>query len=291
MPVTAFLSYSRVDEDFVRRLARDLVDQGIEAWIDREEILVGDTFWRRIEERISSADYFIVVLSPDAVGSSWVAREIDAAFRKGSRRDRGGILPVLRRPCVLPEAFAERHFADFTDDAGYLGALRELVTSMRVVFNRTLFEKADRKTHLGSAIDKASYAGFPLLSRPFHRPFQYIGSPVADAVAETGGAINGGGNVIVESPDCRMVLWAEGSMVTSVDAELRESARRVPPGAFDPEPVLGAFSINPAELEHVRSQSHCHSYYDHCRRLKIYIMRDEPTGPLIAGFSKKYYGQ
>lgn len=217
--------------------------------------------------------------------------ELEAALREEHRRGSHLILPIRRRRCEVPAALALRHVADFIDEAVYLKSLRELVMSMGLVFNGSFFGPPASGANLGSVIDKAVSSGFPLLSRPFHRPFQYIGPRVAEVVAETGGTINAGGNVIVESADCRMVLWAEGSMIGSVDAELPGTAGRIPPGEFDPDPVLGAFSINPAELQPVRCQAHCHSYYGHRRGLKVFVMRDEERAPLRIGFSAKYYGK
>ena len=42
----AFLSHSSMDKGFVRRLATDLVANGVKVWIDEQRILVGDSIPR-----------------------------------------------------------------------------------------------------------------------------------------------------------------------------------------------------------------------------------------------------
>jgi hypothetical protein len=92
MPGYAFISYSRVDGDFVRSLALDLERRGISTWYDYE-IEVGDQFARRIEKAIDQCAAFILILSPASEKSTWVRVELARAKRLGKP-----ILPMLLRP-------------------------------------------------------------------------------------------------------------------------------------------------------------------------------------------------
>ena len=56
----------------------------------------GETWWEKIVEELTARDVFIVVLSPDAMNSYWVGREITMAIFK-----RKNILPVLYRSCSI----------------------------------------------------------------------------------------------------------------------------------------------------------------------------------------------
>ncbi len=77
--VKVFMSHSSVDKPFVERLSTDLrTREGIDAWLDKWEILPGDRFPSKIEEGLSTAAVFILVLSPQSVNSQWVSYEKDA---------------------------------------------------------------------------------------------------------------------------------------------------------------------------------------------------------------------
>ena len=146
------------------------------------------------------------------------------------------------------------------------------------------------QTDLGVALDKAAWRGLRLLKWPFHRPFQYIGMPIADASKAVGVSPNDVGNIVVDSDECHMLLESEGNFISYVEVDLNRTAPHRQDQAFDPEPILGALSINPAELEFVRKQTHSHVYYDHRRRLQICVLCLYDGGPLSVGFSGKYYG-
>lgn len=143
---------------------------------------------------------------------------------------------------------------------------------------------------LGTASDKAIKAGLSPLRAPFHRPFQYIGMPIAKAAEATGGTPNAVGNIVIDSDQAHMLLEAEGNFISYVDVELKQTAPCSLTRAFDSEPVLGALSINPSELDFARKQTHFHTCYDHKRKLKVSVSCQYNGGPLSVGFSSKYYG-
>jgi hypothetical protein len=143
---------------------------------------------------------------------------------------------------------------------------------------------------LGTASDKAIKAGLDPLNAPFHRPFQYIGMTIAKAAKATSGTPNAVGNIIIDSDRAHMLLEAEGNFISYVDVELKQTAPCSLTRAFDSEPVLGALSINPSELDFARKQTHFHTYYDHKRKLKVSVSCQCDGAPLSVGFSSKYYG-
>lgn len=143
---------------------------------------------------------------------------------------------------------------------------------------------------LESAIDRAVNYGLTVLSKPFHRPFQYIGMTIKDAAKSVNGKPNKVGNIIIDSEQCHLVLEAEGNFISYVDIELKKTAPWSQSRPFDSEAILGVLSINPSELELVRKQTHFHTYYDHRRKLKIGVACHYEGAPLSVGFSSKYYG-
>src|SRR5207253_10461542 len=61
-PQEVFISYSRKDTDFVRRLDEALKSRGREAWVDWEDIRPTEEWMQAIYAAIEGADTFIFVL-------------------------------------------------------------------------------------------------------------------------------------------------------------------------------------------------------------------------------------
>jgi hypothetical protein len=85
-----FISYSRLDRDFVGKLREALTDQQQEVWIDWESIPPSQAWWGEIQKGIARANNFVVVLSPNSMASPICQMEIEAARQLGKR-----IIPVL----------------------------------------------------------------------------------------------------------------------------------------------------------------------------------------------------
>jgi hypothetical protein len=290
MSVSIFLSHNSADKPFARRLALALDAQGIRYWLDEAEIKVGESLIEKIRDGIDGVEYVAVILSPDSVKSVWVQREVDVAMNQEIRGRRIKVLPLMYRECEPPGFLLGKKYADFTTETKYESALEDLVQSVGVVFRKAALQRLPNTTHIGKAIDKAWNAGLPVLSRPFHRPFQYMGMSVETAANAVGGTPNSVGNIIIDTDDCHMCLEAEGNFVNYVDVELKRTAPHYQNQDFDSEPILGALSINPEELELVRKATHYHYYSDHRRKLKISVSCLYDGGPLTVGFSSKYYG-
>jgi TIR domain len=287
---SVFLSHNHADKPFVRRLAADLDNQGIPYWLDEAEIKIGESLIEKIRAGIDKVDFVAVVLSPNSVASPWVQREVDVAMNQEIMGRRVKVLPLMYRACDLPGFLLGKRYADFTEDTRYANALEDLVKSIGVVFNRNAYEPPTNTTNLGQALDKAWNKALPMLTRPFHRPFQYMGMTIQDAARVTGGTPNDVGNIILDTDECHMCLEAEGNFISYVDLELKRTAPHRQDQEFDSEMVLGAISINPSELELVRKKTHFHTYYDHKKRLKVSVSCLYDGAPLSVGFSSKYYG-
>jgi len=127
-PRDLFLSYSRRDKDVAERLAGDLKEHGIAVWWDFWEMEVGDLLPRKIEAAVARSAWFVIILSPDAVASSWVRAELDLAL---TREVEGGltILPILYRPCEVPLSLRGKVWADLTTSS-YQAGLESLLRSL-----------------------------------------------------------------------------------------------------------------------------------------------------------------
>jgi WD40 repeat protein len=116
-PREVFISYSRKDKEFVRRLDEALTARGREAWVDWEGIRPTEEFMQAIYGAIESTDTFVFVLTPDSVVSEVCGREIAHALAHNKR-----MVPIVAREVeaqTVPESLAKlnwifcRGFDDF----------------------------------------------------------------------------------------------------------------------------------------------------------------------------------
>ena len=290
MSKSIFLSHTNADKPFVRKLASDLEAHGIRYWLDEAEIKIGQSLIEKIREGLDEVNFVAAVLSPASIASPWVQRELDVAMNQEIMGKRIKVLPILYKRCELPGFLLGKLYADFTDEDNYASALKLLVESMGFVFNKSVLDVARNGATLGEALDRTFIFNLQMQLKPFHRPFQYIGMSVKEVFSIVGGERNSAGNIIVENDECRMFLEAEGNFISFVEVDLKQTEPFNQNQEFDPEPMLGALSINPSELDLVRSKTHCHTYYDHKKKLKITVMCAYDGGPISVAFGSKYYG-
>ena len=110
-----FISYSRRDDEIMRRVAFFLRDQGFKVWVDNEKLVPGTAAWEEsIEDAIKNAFVIIVILSPDSKSSEWVRREITYSDQFQKR-----VFPILVKgteEASLPLRLVTRQYVDFRKD-------------------------------------------------------------------------------------------------------------------------------------------------------------------------------
>src|SRR5262249_24896454 len=117
------------DRDFAVRLNNCLKDQGINVWVDTQEIQGGDAWRAAIVRAITDCDAFLVILSPQCVASKNVVKELSLASDKNRR-----IVPLICEPCDIPDdmqyQLAELQRIDFCE-LGFDAALQRLVHTLQ----------------------------------------------------------------------------------------------------------------------------------------------------------------
>jgi hypothetical protein len=109
-----FISYSRKDIAFVRKLAGDLEKAGYSVWWDVSGLRGGDDWVRVIPAAIRASDTFVVVLSPNSAVSEWVEKEYTQALHL-----RRKIIPIMLEESDVPFGLNNINYIDFTcDDYG-----------------------------------------------------------------------------------------------------------------------------------------------------------------------------
>ena len=91
-----FICHASEDKDrFVLNFATKLREKGIDAWIDKWEMKLGDSLVGKIfEEGIKRCDTFIIILSKNSVAKKWVREELDSAVVKRIE-DRTKLIPIV----------------------------------------------------------------------------------------------------------------------------------------------------------------------------------------------------
>ena len=104
-PQEVFISYSRKDKEFVRRLDEELKRRNREAWVDWEGIPPGDIWEKTIYGAIESTHTFIFVLTPDSIASEVCGKEIAHAAANNKR-----LVPIVHRDVAaerVPKSLGE----------------------------------------------------------------------------------------------------------------------------------------------------------------------------------------
>jgi WD40 repeat protein len=123
-----FVSYSRRDSEFVRRLADSVAGHGKDVWIDTDGIADTEVFPKAIKRAIEQSDSFLFVITPASVASSYCENEVEYARVLQKR-----IVPVLRDPVAdgeLPEQIRDRNWIPFTDGDDFETAVGRLVSAL-----------------------------------------------------------------------------------------------------------------------------------------------------------------
>lgn len=119
-----FLSYSRSDERFALRLAKDVRTRGIAMWVDQLDIRPSEHWDRAIERAVRDCRGIVVILSPRSVASDNVADEISFAIDSGK-----SVLPVMIERCTLPLRITRMQVIDATSN--YEKALQQCVAELK----------------------------------------------------------------------------------------------------------------------------------------------------------------
>ena len=117
MPNEVFLSHSSADRAFVTELADMLRHHGVPVWYSDINIRGAQQWHDEIGAALRRCDWMVLILSPDAVASMWVKREL--LFSLQQDRFDGRIVPVLHRSCDHDElswTLSQLQMVDFRGD-------------------------------------------------------------------------------------------------------------------------------------------------------------------------------
>jgi len=126
-----FVSHASEDKDrFVMGFATQLRQKGVDAWVDKWEIKVGDSLVKKIfDEGLTSSDAIIIVLSSISVEKPWVKEELDfSVVRKINEGTR--IIPVVIDKCNIPAALKSTKWVKVEDLNSYDDTIDEIISTI-----------------------------------------------------------------------------------------------------------------------------------------------------------------
>ena len=111
-----FISYSRINSDFVDKLAVNLIQRKANIWVDRWEVKVGESLTDKIQNAIKSANAILIVFSKAFLQSEWCKRELSASLIRELEEKKVLILPLLIEDCEIPVFLKDKLYADFREN-------------------------------------------------------------------------------------------------------------------------------------------------------------------------------
>ena len=126
-----FISHASDDKDrFVINFAIKLRAKGIDAWVDKWEMLPGDSLIDKIfDEGIKNADAFIIILSAASVNKKWVREELNAGIVK-KIDDNTKLIPVVIDDCEIPQVLKSTLWIKIEDLENYELELDRIINSI-----------------------------------------------------------------------------------------------------------------------------------------------------------------
>lgn len=127
----AFVSHASEDKErFVLGFATKLLENGINAWVDKWEIGPGDSLIDKIfEEGLKDANAIIIVLSKVSVTKKWVREELNAGIVKRIGESTK-LIPVLIDDCEVLEALKSTVWVRVRDLKNYEAELQQIVMAI-----------------------------------------------------------------------------------------------------------------------------------------------------------------
>jgi hypothetical protein len=121
-PLRVFLCHSSGDKRTIRKLYTRLAEDGFLPWLDQEDLLPGHDWESEIRKAVRTSDVVLSCLSPSSITKQgFVQKEIRMALDAADEKPDGTvyIIPVLLKPCSVPERLQKWQWIDLCKPLGY----------------------------------------------------------------------------------------------------------------------------------------------------------------------------
>lgn len=115
-----FISHTMADKNAAERIAAELRACGLSVSLPYQDVGLGENWGLKVGQALEQANAMVVVLSPDAVASGHVQKEIGYAL--GSPRFQGRLIPVMvKKTGKIPWILQDLEVMKTTVRGGLLG--------------------------------------------------------------------------------------------------------------------------------------------------------------------------
>lgn len=142
-----FVSHASEDKErFVTKFATKLRENGVDAWLDKWEMLPGDSLVDKIfEEGLKEAQAVIIVLSSYSIKKPWVREELNASIvaklSKGTK-----IIPIVLDNCEVPQSLTSTLWESIPDLKNYEQNFKRVLSSIFGATDKPALGKAPAHT-------------------------------------------------------------------------------------------------------------------------------------------------
>ncbi|MDN3403345.1 toll/interleukin-1 receptor domain-containing protein [Pseudoalteromonas sp. APC 3213] len=142
-----FVSHASEDKGrFVTGFATKLRENGVDAWLDKWEMLPGDSLVDKIfEEGLKEAQAVIIVLSNYSIKKLWVREELNASIvsklSKGTK-----IIPIVLDNCEVPQSLTHTLWEPIPDLKNYEQNFKRVLSSIFGTTDKPALGKAPAYT-------------------------------------------------------------------------------------------------------------------------------------------------
>jgi hypothetical protein len=112
-----FVSHAHEDIAWCNILVSSLRQADVDVWYDENNLGYG-RLMDVIERELKQRRIFLVILSPAALASPWVRREVVAAINLHDADSNRIVLPIIAVPCEVPLLWSEYRWLSGPSDAG-----------------------------------------------------------------------------------------------------------------------------------------------------------------------------
>jgi formylglycine-generating enzyme required for sulfatase activity len=127
-PLRVFLCHAHSDAEQVRALYSRLQNDGVAAWLDKEDIIPGQDWDYAIRKAVRESDIVIVCLSKQFNQKGYRQNEVRVALEEANLQPAGEIfvIPARLEECDYPDSLRRFHGVDLYEERGYEYLMRAL---------------------------------------------------------------------------------------------------------------------------------------------------------------------
>jgi hypothetical protein len=126
---TVFLCHSSGDKEKIREINVRLKKDGVETWLDEQDLLPGEDWEEAISKAIIDSEIVIVFLSKSSVSKAgFLNKEIKYALDRADEQPNGKIylVPARLDDCDIPKRLSRWHWVNLFEESGYQKLIKSL---------------------------------------------------------------------------------------------------------------------------------------------------------------------